>query len=589
MINYQKRKNTSLFQSLEKPNTLFLSKMQNYIPIYNRFFGLNDNNFNNINFNNKWYLSSVSEKEHSYGSFFTGTIKNTQSEKTKKKNIFFKEAPLLDPFKYLIGKYDITNKNLFNLPQLFSTEKEVYPKLLDMNNSAYVDGFFLYIANQLSEKYYFIHNVEYYGAFLAIKNDYQLNVYDDIEYLTTSDFFNKNKNSLFYIEDYTHLFQEINHKKPLLNIQHNASIDSIHSIKSLKEELFENIFENTSNLNSDILETLEKHDLLEITNILINNPDEKSTTLKSESSCSSRTSHTSGSNYLDDDNLSNKSNDDVSCSSGKSEWEDELNSESENESQDEEEKLMVKIPQFPIQLICMENCEMTLDELMEKNEINEGEWFSMLMQVIMILITYQKSFAFTHNDLHTNNIMFNSTNKKYIYYCYENIYYQVPTFGRIYKIIDFGRSIFKFDGKIFCSDSFQQGGDASTQYNTEPYYNDKKPRLEPNFSFDLCRLACSIFDYLIEDMDEIATCTDPITKLIIEWCLDDKGINLLYKNNGQERYPEFKLYKMIARCVHKHTPQNQLERNEFKSFRILKNLIPSAEKIINIDEIPILI
>jgi hypothetical protein len=51
MINYQKRKNCNLFQSLEKPNTLFLSKMQNYIPIYNRFFGLNETTgkiYNNI-------------------------------------------------------------------------------------------------------------------------------------------------------------------------------------------------------------------------------------------------------------------------------------------------------------------------------------------------------------------------------------------------------------------------------------------------------------------------------------------------------------------------------------------------------------
>ena len=580
MINYQKRKNSSLFQTLEKPNTLFLSKMQNYIPIYNRFFGLNEANFNNINFNNKWFLLNVSEKDQSGGSLFTGTIKNIQSEKTKKKDIFFKEAPLLDPFKYLIGKYDVTNKNLFNLPQLFSLENEVYPKLLDMNNSAYVDGFFLYIANQLAEKHYFIHNVEYYGAFLAIKNNYQLNVYDDIEYLATSDFFNKHKNSLFIIDDFSHLFPDNYNKKPLINILHNTSIDSKHSIKSLKDDLFENIFENR------ISEPLEKTDLLELTNLPINNLDEKSTTLKSESSCSSRTSYTSGIMDLEEDNLTNNSNDDESCCSDKSEWEDGTNEEN---SQDEEEKLIVKIPQFPIQLICMENCEMTLDDLMVKNEINEGEWFSMFMQVIMILITYQKSFAFTHNDLHTNNIMFNPTNKKYIYYCYENIYYQVPTFGRIYKIIDFGRSIFKFDGKIFCSDSFQQGGDASTQYNTEPFYNDKKPRLEPNFSFDLCRLACSIFDYLIEDMDEVATCTDPVTKLIIEWCLDDKGINLLYKNNGQERYPEFKLYKMIARCVHNHTPQKQLERNDFKSFRIMKNLIPSVEKIINIDDIPIFV
>ena len=41
---------------------------------------------------------------------------------------------------------------------------------------------------------------------------------------------------------------------------------------------------------------------------------------------------------------------------------------------------------------------------------------------------------------------------------------------------------------------------------------------------------------------------------------------MLYKNNGTDRYPDFKLYKMIARCVHNHTPQAQLERPEFKAF-----------------------
>jgi len=58
-INYQKRKNTELFKTLEDSNLLFLSKTQNYIPIYKRFFSLNETNYNNINLNNKFYLSSV--------------------------------------------------------------------------------------------------------------------------------------------------------------------------------------------------------------------------------------------------------------------------------------------------------------------------------------------------------------------------------------------------------------------------------------------------------------------------------------------------------------------------------------------------
>ena len=55
-INYQKRKNTELFKHFEEPTSLFLSKTQNYIPIYTRFFNLNDNNYNSINLNNKWYI-----------------------------------------------------------------------------------------------------------------------------------------------------------------------------------------------------------------------------------------------------------------------------------------------------------------------------------------------------------------------------------------------------------------------------------------------------------------------------------------------------------------------------------------------------
>jgi hypothetical protein len=184
--------------------------------------------------------------------------------------------------------------------------------------------------------------------------------------------------------------------------------------------------------------------------------------------------------------------------------------------------------------------------------------------------------------------MYVSTNKKYIYYIYNKKTYKVPTFGKIFKLIDFGRSIYTFKGKLFCSDSFQTGGDAATQYNTEPYFNDKKPRLDPNFSFDLCRLACSIFDYVVDDLETIKNINEcsPLVQLIVEWCIDDNGINILYKNNGQERYPDFKLYKMIARCVHNHTPQVQLERKEFHKYLVSNKGVPKNEFIINIDELP---
>jgi hypothetical protein len=178
--------------------------------------------------------------------------------------------------------------------------------------------------------------------------------------------------------------------------------------------------------------------------------------------------------------------------------------------------------------------------------------------------------------------MYIDTDVEYLYYTFEGKTYRVPTYGKIYKIIDFGRGIYKFNGKQFCSDSFASGGDAATQYNCEPYMNENKPRLEPNPSFDLCRLACSIYDFVIDDEspDEM----DDFQKLILDWCTDDNGKNVLYKRNGEERYPNFKLYKMIARTVHNDIPKEQLMRPIFSQF-----LVDSVETdlTMNIDDIPV--
>jgi hypothetical protein len=212
-------------------------------------------------------------------------------------------------------------------------------------------------------------------------------------------------------------------------------------------------------------------------------------------------------------------------------------------------------------------------------------------------------FWFTHNDLHTNNVMFVETQKEYLYYAYNGKHYRVPTFGKIFKIIDFGRSVYRFKNLTMCSDSFHPSGDAATQYNFPPYMNPKKPLLEPNFSFDLCRLACSMYDYFITDSgcdgDYAASgpapekvkqliASNPIIALVDEWVRDDKGRNVLYKASGKERYPDFKLYKMIARTVHKHTPVNQLANPLFSKYEVKRSTLSSSAKqnVMNIDELP---
>jgi hypothetical protein len=610
-VNYQKRKNAELFANLEEKNLLFLSETQNYIPIYNRFFSLNDTNFNNINFNNKWYIHSLKEKGNTCSQVYTCRLKNRDTERTKDKLVFFKLAPLLDPYKYMIGKYETYGDKVLNLPNLSSSEeKKCIPKILEPNNSAYVDSLFVYLSSQLIHNSYFPNGLDYYGSFLGVKNNFTINVFDDIDYLNNSDYFNKNKNVLFCVDEYSHLFNDDTPKLKPIKINNLSAVSKM-SVQSFDNQIFEDVFYETDteiSLNLDDLKNMSI-DLEEVTgtNLLENtskNQDnqDNQVTLKSGSTCSSRSSHTADGNSknaeeldLELDNEHDLEEEDLEEEDDEDDLEDDdedleeddedLEDDDEDLEEDEDEIINAVIPKFPVQVICMEHCENTFDRLIINDELTAPEWLSALMQIIMILITYQKMFHFTHNDLHTNNVMYNKTDQKFIYYVYKKKCYRVPTFGRIFKIIDFGRSIYKFDGKIFCSDSFQMGGDAATQYNTEPYLNDKKPRLEPNYSFDLCRLACSIFDYLVDDISEVkdlSKCDDQVKRIIVEWCLDDNGVNMLYKNNGSDRYPDFKLYKMIARCVHNHTPQAQLERPEFKSFIYTGT---DARDVVNIDNL----
>lgn len=609
MLTYQKRKNQELFQTLERNDLTFLSDTQNYIPIYKRFFSLNESNYNSINLNHKWFLSNIREKvalEHEsdddsthsakdeecgdeqecefLNNVYLCTLKNSHTNKTKVKHAFLKRAPLLDPYKYLIGKYNANDPKLFQLPTL--SEDVGHPTFHDPNNAAYVDGLFCFLSSQLLHNHGLVHGVDYYGSFLAIQNNFSLNIYDDLEYLHQSEYFIKNINVLFQVEDYSYLMNELEKqetKLPALHIDQTKTCHSVLSACSIDEEMFGNVFSDSHPAYLSLQDVKTKEELEDITHCVpITHPEQKAS-IKSNSTCSSRLSYTT---------LDNEKERKDTSSVTSSSWEEDVCEEVEegegeeaddDDSEDDDEFIEAVIPKFPVQVICMEQCENTLDDLLLHEDISEEELFSALMQVIMTLCTYQKVFSFTHNDLHTNNIMYIETDKKFLYYVYKKKYYKVPTYGKIYKIIDYGRGIFKLDGKLFCSNSFQQGNDASTQYNTEPYFNDKKPRLEPNFSFDLTRLACSIFDYVMDQEEHF----ESVKHLIEAWCQDDHGINLLYKANGEDRYPQFKLYKMIARCVHKHTPQNQLERPEFSRYQISKSQITEKEKPFNLDDLPL--
>lgn len=548
LLEYTQQPNSlsSSFRNIDISNNV---QVQFYNPIFSLFFEIDENEFiQNISLNQKYHLY-----DHTHVIDNLGIKKNVP--------IFIKNSPLLDPVHYLIGKYQHDSAKQTCLPQLKNNEY-CHSKLLSYNNASYIDNFFNYLSSKLLHNYKWIHGIDYYGSNLSIQKRFKFNVFDDMEYLEESDYFMKNNNVKYDIEQLNSpmYLQNVHTKsnRPCLQIQEDISmIDAIEDIEDI---------EDSKHMDDTITEpevvfTMEKDDLSESddSNVSDSSDEEDSDNEVEEIKCDDEEDY---------------------------EEDDEENDEEDDEDDDEDEndqELFAYLYDFPVQMIALEKCDGTLDSLFEKKSLNDQEICSTLMQIIMTLITYQKTFSFTHNDLHTNNILYKHTEQKFVSYIFNGKHYKVPTYGRIYKIIDFGRSIYKFKGKILCSDSFAPGGDAHSQYNSEPYFNPNKKRLEPNFSFDLCRLGCSLYDFIFPDDINITDekMTD-VQKTIQRWCTDDYGKNVLYKRNGDERYPSFKLYKMISRIVHQHVPEKQLE---FPLFSQFESKSKPTTKCMNIDMI----
>ena len=633
-LYYQKPRNENLLKNLEETR-MGLSQCQNFIPLYSTFFSLNDTNYNSINLNQTFSVQSIVYSESTSGSgseeqddrhfknIATASVKRKEDDTVVDVPVFFKFSPLLDPIKYLAGSYDTQNEALLQLPELHSLpipnsgsekssdkEKEshyCHSKVLDPNNSAYVDGFFSYLSSQLLHSHDFIHGIDFYGSYLAIQKDFIVNIFDDQEYLMKNEFF-KDKNGLFFYYDESECekFLEWNQERREKNRKQTKSINSkikiLNTVEIVAEELQQQQQEQQQQAQNNELEELALIDVSnsDIFNIQDDVEEEKRRNGKlnidshghsdhalsssSSSSCSSRSSHTTN------ESLYNMSDSDSVSQDGDGSDHSDYNSEDEMEEGEEEEEILnATIYNFPVEVIALERCKQTLDWLMVNDILSDGEWEAALMQIVMTLATYQKAFAFTHNDLHTNNVMFNDTDNKFIYYSFNKKFYKVPTFGRIFKIIDFGRAIYKFNSKLVCSDSFHKSGDAATQYNCDPYYNDKKPLVEPNYSFDLCRLGCSLFDFFIDDIDDVESeCKKSrLVATVVDWITDDNGRNILYKQSGIDRYPDFKLYKMIARTVHNKVPSQQLLKHSiFTQYEIPQKSVKKSMTVIDIDAIP---
>lgn len=547
---------------------------QNYLPIYDKFFVMDETNCNKITLNSTYAITNL-ETKIKENIYLCKTKSKTESIELTP--VFFKYSPLIDPIKYMGGEEEI-----LPLPQ--------FQDASDKNNVAYVDGFFYFLSSKLLEAHNFTNGNLFYGQHLTIKKELEVDISDEIEYLVTRDNFNKNKTSFNISEEFYNSIETFvsNKNKRRLCIEttskdENILGDSIESIDNYEHmnELNEVFLSSNSNNNSTT--TNDANDASTTNTLIFESSTNKNDSRDDTNSTNSYDSD-SEDDTDDDANFANSEND----SDGSDNSEFDSNSEGSSDDESEVPKIVARLADFPINMIGLECYVDTLDSYISECDIDNDEMTCILLQVIFTLIGYQKAFNFVHNDLHTNNIMYIPTEYDYVFYKYEGHNYKVKTYGKIWKIIDYGRATYQFNGEQMFSSSFAPKGDAATQYNCEPYYNPKKKPVDINYSFDLCRLACSLYEDLFGDDVVDRRDLNPIENVIVDWCLDYKGRNVLIKNNGEERYEEFKLYKMIARTVHDHVPKKQLSREIFNQ-HITKNTKMKKGKtkiVVNIDNIP---
>jgi len=87
--------------------------------------------------------------------------------------------------------------------------------------------------------------------------------------------------------------------------------------------------------------------------------------------------------------------------------------------------------------IIVEYCDGDLESLFLKNELPENVFKSLLIQVLCAIYAMQ-TIGLVHYDLKYRNIFYKKTTDEHISYKINNIIYNVPTYGYLVLIADFG-------------------------------------------------------------------------------------------------------------------------------------------------------
>lgn len=138
----------------------------------------------------------------------------------------------------------------------------------------------------------------------------------------------------------------------------------------------------------------------------------------------------------------------VHDSMGYSNVTDPLECENGNNAQQVATKCNSKSRGPPFQILVIQKLEATLTSLLDngwfehtqQKSIHVTHFASYFGQLIFGLACLQSAFGLVHNDAHTSNVMYEITNDNELYYGNAKITIKVPTFGKVFKLIDYGRA-----------------------------------------------------------------------------------------------------------------------------------------------------
>jgi hypothetical protein len=523
---------------------------------------------------------------------FQGMVGPLDSTTLRPVNLFMKRAHILNPISYMSGEYVLPDDGA--LPSYLSAWQHTLAKINDPNNEAYVDSLFAVCASHLVEQKLSPHWVRCYGNFCGRLDRHTFNLSEDYEDIKHEPWFAENlaaglfelriidemgEASSFKPQDYERRPRKSIVSDTSVNFDDVASCEDLDADADLDMDADtddkgkqNSVEEDENDDGGDAIELLETDEAPIPVTVPRLNLRQVIASLEESTS----------DNDADD------------------EGDEESHAYSESSGGP---PIIAIFKNFPVMATVLECCDGTMDTLLDEEdedleETKEQRWTAWLFQVIAALAVAQKEYHFVHNDLHTNNIMWSWTSEPTLYYELKDALggsrvYAVPTFGRIFKIIDFNRAAFHLGkrGGFFISDAFEEEGDAAGQYNCPPYYNEKHTRVDPNPSFDLVRLACSLMDSLFEDSPaetkparimteepglKVMETKSPLYNLLWMWLQQKDGYNVLKNPNGTERFPGFDLYKIIGQNCVNAIPCEQITKPIFDSkFRINKKDLPS--------------